>query len=1033
MSRFLTRAVAALSSLSLLLAVTPVVQAAVPILEWAEVDIPGDNDLTVVSPSEVTGIAAGDNGVIYAVDGENGELYRSTNYGLEWQEITKYLDQSDATLPATLIAVAPDNEGIVAALTDGGTKLFVSLDGGFEWEDVDLPTLAAGEEVTSIAISGVYSEGDDEYREIAVGTASWSDGLSNGEVYVLQGGCTWSHWEEQELTVDMTAPVHVGADVATLAYSPAFGSDHTLLVVCATGADGTLDAALQNRTWLCLGERDVEDGGTDWAFLDPDYPLELLDAGDAAGVTYVRSMLALPSDFSSEDEESRSLFVSLEREPDYNDDVYRIVEDDLDPAADGRMDVDGGADIDIWSIAYNGDLDEGTLLAGEREPTSPGDLNTQVWRCEDPWATPLDWETASVPPTGPGYAYVAWAPGVSLAYCGTSSQPGVALDESAFSASTYGDLWRQMAIIDTSFTLTDLLVTPDGEDLFLTTSNPWGPESVWQSHTDPLGERWERVLTVDSDTEAVMIAISPEYDDDRTLYVAVQNGDRIAVSHDGGSSWKWQRKSPEPLLDIVVVDENTLYAAIPDGEVMKSVNHARSWSEEPADAKLDDINMLSLAADGTLFAGSADGYISYSTDGGESFTLIDEPVGDGAVQVLADVAFEENGWFYAATDDPDEGLWRWKLGEYDAWQQMDSDITQLGDGQAVGGLLAGAEGTLYALRIEPASDDTGGMTRWLCPTCAPCADLEYDHVIEDLPDGVEFEAAAEFTTAHPVGTLWGDDEENDVFALDTDGQRIYVFRDTLCKRGPDLESPEDRAHLDVNECNCNRDAVVAFDWEELDEVDEYQVRYYLDASLSEPLWTFASDYEGIVISPWGDTTEFLSGQRYGWRVRATEPYFSPWSTQWTFTPTLCPVESLVPNIGASEVSLTPAFTWDCPGTVDGFEFDLAKDPEYVDVVASFSGETALTTSSWACDTRLEAETNYFWRVRSVRGDAVGSWVEGTFATASVTTAPTPAVAETIDIPAQESTVSDYLLWAVVALAAILMMGLIVLILRTARR
>jgi len=324
------------------------------------------------------------------------------------------------------------------------------------------------------------------------------------------------------------------------------------------------------------------------------------------------------------------------------------------------------------------------------------------------------------------------------------------------------------------------------------------------------------------------------------------------------------------------------------------------------------------------------------------------------------------------------------------------------------------------------------MTRWLCPTCAPCAELEYDHVIEDLTDGVEFDAAAEFTTAHPVGTLWGDDEKNDVFALDTDGQRIFLFRDTLCKRGPALDVPEDRAHLDVNECNCNRDAVVAFQWEKLGEVDEYQITYYHDASIAWPLWTLTSDEEDIVVSPSGDTTEFLSGQRYGWRVRAIQPYLSPWSVQRSFTPTLCPVEGLVPNIGATGVRLTPVFTWDCPGSVDGFEFVLAKDPAYASVVASFSGETLLTTTSWACTTQLAAESNYFWRVRSVRGDAVGSWVEGTFTTGSVAAPPASPATETIDIPAQDSGVSDWLVWAIFALVAVLMLGIIVLIVRTAR-
>ncbi|MBN1855598.1 MAG: hypothetical protein JW846_01435 [Dehalococcoidia bacterium] len=1034
-----TRAVAALSSFFILLTFVPAVSASVPILEWTEVDTPGDNDLIVVTPSEVTGIAAGDNGIVYAIDGENGRLYRSLEYSLDWEDFTRYLEDADATLPATMIAVAPDNEGIVAVLTDNGTAVYVSLNGGYDWENVQLPVLSG--EVTALAISEEYRVGDYEYREIAVGTASWGDDLSNGEVYVLQGGCGWSYWEAQELTVDEADPVHIGADVATLAYSPDYSRDDTLLVVCSTGSEASLNDGPQdnrNKTFLCLGERDVDNGGTAWGFLSPDYPIEIIDAGDAVGVSYLRSTLALPSEYYSGESDERTVFLSIERDPDYDDDVYRVVGDTVE-----RMEVDGGSDIEIWSIAYRGNLKGGILLAGERKPTFAGALNTQVWRTTNPVVdSPQipDWGQSTVPPTGPGNAVLAWAPDVSLAYCGTSSQPGVALDESAFSAGTYGDLWRQMALIDTEFTLTDLAVTPDGKDLFLTTANQWGPESVWQSYTDPLGEWWERVLTIDSDTEAVMLKLSPAYDDDGTIYAIEHNGDKVALTHDGGDTWDWQRKSPEPILDFVIVDEDTLYAAIPDGMVMKSTNYARSW-EDPVETGLDDVNMLSLALDGTLFVGGRDGYVAYSTDGAESFVLLDEekPVGSGDVQVLADVEFEENGWVYAATIEPDEGLWRWKLGVYDDWEQMDGDITLLNDGQQVGGLIQGPEGTLYALRTEPASDDTGGMTRWLCPTCAPCADLEYDHVIEGLPDDATFSCVDAFATTYPVRTLWSNDVETDVFAIDSaiassDEQHIFLFRDTLCKRGPNLETPEDGTHLDINACSCNRDAVVAFDWEEFDEVDLYEWKVYLDASPSEPLWNTFSDYEGLVVSPTADTTDFLSGMRYGWNVRSSEPYLSPWSHIWTFTPILCPVESLVPDIGSTEVSTSPVFTWNCSGAVDGYEFMLAVEPSYAEPIASFSDATILTDGSWACDIVLDTATNYFWRVRAVRGDAIGSWVEGSFRTVSATveSSGVPS-ATTVDVPPQSSGVGDYLIWGMFVLAVVLFLGVIVLIMRTARR
>jgi photosystem II stability/assembly factor-like uncharacterized protein len=1026
MNLHLKRAVAALTSLVIILAVVPTLQASVPILEWAEVDIPGDNDLTVVSPSEVTGIAAGRNGLVYAVDGENGRMYRSLEYALEWEDITTYLERAGVTLPATLVAVAPDNEGIVAVLADGGTSVWVSLDGGYEWENTQLPAVSG--EVTALALSSLYVEGDREYREIAVGTASWGDGLSNGEVYVLQGGCTWSFWRLQELTVDSTVPVHLGADVATLAYSPDYSRDHTLLVVCSTGAEATLDVGLQDTTFLCLGERDVDNGGTDWGFLNPDYPLEIIEAGDAAGVSYVRSTLALPSSYSSENTVTRSAFVSIEREPDYDDDVYRVVGD-----AAERMDVDGGADIDIWSIAYRGTHTSGVLLAGDREPTAPLALNVQVRRCEEPFEALPDWQESDVPPTGPGHAVLVWARNVSLAYCGTSSQPGVALDESAFSASTYGNLWRQMALIDTSFTLTDIVVSPDGEKLFLTTANPWGPESVWDSFSDPLGYRWERILTVDSVTGCVMVKLSAGYESDDTVVVAEHNGDLVAVSHDRGNSWVWRWPSPEPLLDVIVVDEHTLIAAIPGGMVMQSTNGGKSW-EDAVESQLNEVNMLSMAADGTLFAGSRDGYVSYSTDGGGSFVRIEEPVGDGDVQVTPDAQFADNGWIYAAASGPDDGLWRWRLGISGYWQQLDDDITQLADGQRIGGLLTGEEGTLYALRTEPAGDVTGGMTRWLCPACDPCADFEYDHVHEGLPDGASFVSAAEFTTSYPAGTLWGDDELNDIYAIDSAGQHIFLYRDTLCKRGPYLYSPEDGSHLDENPCDCNRDPVVLFDWECVEGVNQYQAGFYHDASLAEWLWSVQTDCNEFTKSPAdGAPVEFQSGVTYGWRVRTTLPVLSPWSDMWTLYPRLLEVSGLQPAAGATGVDGRPTFTWDGPGMAEAYEFALATDPDFGEIVAAFEGATALDRTAWVCDRDLPSGTNYFWRVRSLSGQACSPWASSAFTTSSVTVSPTAAGAESLDLPEMQPLVSSYLVWMIFGLVALLMVGLIVLILRTARR
>ncbi len=1027
MGAHFSRAVVVLLLVGILFVDVSSASAAVPILEWTRVSGPGDEDLLVVTPSEVTGVAAGRNGVVYAIDGENGRMYRSLNYGLDWEDITRYLERAEIGLPATMVAVAPDNEGIVAVVADGGTSVWASLDGGCEWEDTQLPAIQG--EVSAIDISSRYTHDGREYREFAVGTAFWGDGDSNGEVLVARGGETWSGWRDQAIRVD---PDSVGADVSALKYSSSYGFDRTLVVVASTGSD--VAAAYRDRTWVVLGERDMAAVTTSWDSHEAyGYPLELIDAGDAVGVEGIRSSLALPSDYNSVIPAGRNLFVSVDRTPDHDDDVYRV-EGGIPGDEVVRMNVDGGVEIEIWSIAYRGTRNAGILLAGERQPIapSPDDTNVQVWRCEAPYAGTPQWQAAQVPPTGPAHAVLAWAPGVSLAYCGTSSQPGVGLDESAFSASGDGSHWRQMGLIDTELTMTDLAVAPGGEKLFLTTSNEYGPESVWHSFSDPLGQRWERVLTVDSETDAVVVTLSPNYEADETLYIAVYDSDVLAVSHDRGNSWQWRRTSPEVIRDLLVVDENTLIAAIPGGRVMRSTNSGRSW-EDAVDTGLDEINMLARAADGTLFVGGRDGHVAYSHDG-RSFVLIDEPVGPGDIHVLPDISFDRNGWIYAASSGADEGLWRWKIGVSTSWRQLDEDVTLLGAGQQVGGLLIGSEGTLYAIRMEPAINGTGGMTRWLCPACEPCVDHEHDHVVAGLPAGTLFADSPLFDqSSYPVGSLWGDDEKNDVFAIDTQEQRILVFRDTLSKRGPYLDSPEDGAHLDEDPCPCVRGPLVTFDWEKLERVGEYEVRIYYDAAVATWLWSGLTDYEGIVLSPVQDSVDLRSGAAYGWRVRTTAPLLSPWSDMWRFYPLLLDVTDLSPAPGSMGVATRPVFTWSGPGSAEAYEFVLAADSEFEHVIAAFVGDTALHVGWWGCDVTLAHDSSYFWRVRGVTGTLQSPWAYGVFTTESQLIEedlPPPIV---VEISRPSPAVPDALIWTMFVLGVLLMCGLIVLVLRTGRR
>ena len=252
--------VAVILLLSALLAPLPA-QAGPPALKWSSVDKPGMTDNIVVPDSEVSEIAIGSDGVLYAIDSENSKAYRSLDAGVTFEDITDHLNYAGAGSPFSKIAIAPDKPGIVAVVTDDGSAVYLSTDGGMNWTDTGVPSLA-GTTIQAIAISKEYTQGSKSYWEIAIGTADWGDGATSGQVWVYQIGKSFALWQNQDLTID---PDHIGGEVSALAYSPYFPDDMTILVVASTNADvSDSPVDYQNKTWLCLGERDTSDGTTLW-------------------------------------------------------------------------------------------------------------------------------------------------------------------------------------------------------------------------------------------------------------------------------------------------------------------------------------------------------------------------------------------------------------------------------------------------------------------------------------------------------------------------------------------------------------------------------------------------------------------------------------------------------------------------------------------------------------------------------------------------------------------------------------------------
>ena len=122
-----------------------------PSLEWNSINVPGKDDNTVVSPSEVSDIAVGSGGIVYAIDGEYSGVYRSEDAGISWEEIGDALSDEGAVLPASLIAIAPNDANTIAVVTDAGTKVYLSFDGGDEWTDTFVLGLSGNIQVIGIS------------------------------------------------------------------------------------------------------------------------------------------------------------------------------------------------------------------------------------------------------------------------------------------------------------------------------------------------------------------------------------------------------------------------------------------------------------------------------------------------------------------------------------------------------------------------------------------------------------------------------------------------------------------------------------------------------------------------------------------------------------------------------------------------------------------------------------------------------------------------------------------------------------------
>jgi hypothetical protein len=488
-------------------------------------------------------------------------------------------------------------------------------------------------------------------------------------------------------------------------------------------------------------------------------------------------------------------------------------------------------------------------------------------------------------PGGWNRALVGWAGDIAVA---ATSGEGSCFSNSRNNGGSFHDI----SLIDTDLeTLSDVAVSMDGETVYLVTHDSAHADlSVWRMGEDQDAE-WERVLfendatTVDTD---FIIRVAP--DDANVVFLAdsadptTEDATTIYYSTDAGES-RWRtRASRYDIGDLAVEGTGEVLYVLEDNAaacyVSRSDDTGFTWDGKETTGLSDGNSTIISLAEDQLLVGSDDGTVSMSTDGGSSWTDLEDTMGaGGAVQVTAS-GLDAGDFIYAVTAGG-EDVYRWEIGEDDSWDDFYDEVT---DNLSFYGIFL-SQGTLYALGSgETGTSNWSELYRFIDPT-----DGDVSIETASLEDLMFTKTPSSLRANLGSTVLW---------ALGTDDQgadAIYAYEDTIALVGPTLKGPKNGFVVPVNEISGDT-ADVNFSWESpSDEITLFDMEIAVDDEFDEVVFEFgATERAEVGDGDEGDTMSFtmtdndydlMPGVTYYWRVRVNEagPVESPWSDTWSFT------------------------------------------------------------------------------------------------------------------------------------------------------
>jgi hypothetical protein len=1007
-------------------------------------------------------------------------LLKSDDGAATWESVTKaiktLIDKKFAgnniteLLQVACDAADPNYVYVALTLTDGKLYVFASTDGGSTFKDT--ATITGLDDVIDLEVSPAV----DNVRELAISGPAGNV----GKIFRYVEGV----WEDTSKTADY--PGWLSCKLVTdIRFSPSWETDNTIVAVTAN-ANAT-DVYLQTGTW---GETPIWKNKNIVTLTGAGKSIATELGGATAGVT-------LPLDYSGTKADTRWLWVWVN----YKDgstkvgEIYYVKGDNKNPIG---MQIEGKP----WltHVSYQGYRASGKAIAGLMDPEGNcGEgiqcFDVQVYRIGtiknmDLCGTCEPWLKACKPPTGAG-VMAAFYVSEDKAYAVAKDPSHTCYDEGAWSVSfDDGDTWNQVSLIDTKIDyLSDVAVSPDCNKTMLVSANVHKVDisynegdcacecdSVWLHAVsypeagygdDAIGYDGHWLRTWCGQLEGNNAADFPNYPQRGLLRLAPPvNGDaesemgyivylvdRMTTTvywneMEGLACWNSDKDCGRPkidnIVDLAVKDNQTIYALSSDGKVAMADEYACSWAK-PVDSLVCGWTIAVHGNNATnvdVLVGDAKGEVSYSDDGGATFTKIEKvtPV-VGRVTVAFDSYFDTNDTIYAAVDGlgatnycgtlPNDGelggIYRWVIDKSVSWQDLGAEhyaYTGLVLGRLGGNPKTSAVtgGVLYASYIAGDESYGGeactyngfthtGVARSLNPNetsaCKTCVTWDYlivpltaEELFTMAPHALKLCGCKDATTDTKLFAIDGLSHTDDGLPCESgcpsydmcqgkDGT-VWTFDDCYAKKAPELTVP---VVVPADPCTCYS-APFSVTWACLCDACQFEIEFALDEDFTMPVAVGGEMGTGdnpsfSVIG--GEAGKLSCEMNYYVRVRASESgtcqvIHSWWSTPVKFTvaPSTAAGEVHMggPASGAQDIGIAKVpFTWDVMANADKYDWVLSKNADLSNPVESVTG---LTSPAYTCTKTLEWGTPYYWQVKAYKGGALLS----TSPVGSFTTAPT---------------------------------------------